>query len=201
MVATGYANTSAAVASGGPSAPGVSQHQISVGAVATLSGGVAADFAPIVPGVRAYLDMVDAHGGVDGRRIVLTNALDDGTVHNVEVTRTLIEQDHVFAVVGEATAFFTGQPFLVQTGTPTFGFATENDWTPAKNLFAAYGSVIDYANTEAFFPFVARQLHSKVARGDRLQRAAVLRRMHRCREGARRVRGESRVLRPRGPDR
>jgi len=163
MVATGYANASAAAPSGGPSAPGVSQHQISVGAVATLSGGVAADFAPIVPGVRAYLDMVNAHGGVDGRRIVLTNALDDGTVHNVEVTRTLIEQDHVFAVVGEATAFFTGQPFLVQTGTPTFGFATENDWTPAKNLFAAYGSVIDYANTEAFFPFVARQLRSKVA--------------------------------------
>src|SRR5579872_114473 len=103
------------------SAPGVSAHQISVGAIATLSGGLAADFAPIVPGVRAYLDMVNAEGGVDGRKIVLTHALDDGTVNNAAVTRTLIEQDHVFAVVGEATAFFSGQPFLVQTDTPTFG--------------------------------------------------------------------------------
>jgi ABC-type branched-subunit amino acid transport system substrate-binding protein len=152
------APTQSAPTPGGSSAPGVSAHQITVGAIATLSGGIAADFAPIVPGVRAYLDMVNAHGGVDGRKIVLAKALDDGTVHNVDVTRTLVQQDHVFAVVGEATAFFSGAPFLAQTGTPTFGFAIQNDWTPADNLFAAYGSVIDYATTEPFFPYVARKL-------------------------------------------
>jgi ABC-type branched-subunit amino acid transport system substrate-binding protein len=145
------------------SAPGVSARQINVGAVATLSGGVAADFAPIVPGVRAYLDMVNADGGVDGRKIVLTKALDDGTVNNAQVTRTLVEQDHVFAIVGMATAFFTSAPFLVATGTPTFGYATENDWSPAKNLFAAYGSVVDYSTTRPFFPFIAKQLHAYVA--------------------------------------
>jgi ABC-type branched-subunit amino acid transport system substrate-binding protein len=147
----------------GSSAPGVSAHQISVGAVATLSGSLAADFAPIVPGVRAYLDMVNAEGGVYGRKIVLTKALDDGTVNNEQVTRTLVQQDHVFAVVGMATAFFTSAPFLVQTGTPTFGYATENDWTPAKNLYAAFGSVIDYGTTEPFFPYIAKKLHARVA--------------------------------------
>src|SRR6202034_3203283 len=145
------------------SAPGVSAHQISVGAVATLSGGLAADFAPIVPGVRAYLDMVNADGGVYGRKIVLTKALDDGTVNNEQVTRTLVQQDHVFAIVGMATALFTSAPFLVQTGTPTFGYAIQNDWTPAKNLFAAFGSVIDYSTTEAFFPYIASKLHARVA--------------------------------------
>ncbi len=149
--------------SSGSSAPGVSAHQVSVGAVATLSGGLAADFAPIVPGVRAYFDMVNAEGGVNGRKVVLSKVLDDGTVNNDAVTRTLIQQDHVFALVGEATAFFTGQPFLVQSGTPTFGFATENDWTPAPNLFAAYGSVIDYATTEPFFPYIAHQVGAHVA--------------------------------------
>jgi ABC-type branched-subunit amino acid transport system substrate-binding protein len=147
----------------GSSTPGVSAHQISVGAVATLSGSVAADFAPIVPGVRAYLDMVNADGGVYGRKIVLTDTLDDGTVNNEQVTRTLVQQDHVFAVVGMATAFFTSAPFLVQAGTPTFGYATENDWTPAKNLFAAFGSVIDYSTTEPFFPYIAQRLHARVA--------------------------------------
>jgi ABC-type branched-subunit amino acid transport system substrate-binding protein len=147
----------------GSSAPGVSAHQISVGAVATLSGSLAADFAPIVPGVRAYLDMVNAEGGVYGRKVVLTKALDDGTVNNEQVTRTLVQQDHVFAVVGMATAFFTSAPFLVQTGTPTFGYATENDWTPAKNLYAAFGSVIDYSTTEPFFPYIAKKLHARVA--------------------------------------
>jgi ABC-type branched-subunit amino acid transport system substrate-binding protein len=161
---TGCSNApTSAPAPTGSSAPGVSAHQISVGAVATLSGSVAADFAPIVPGVRAYLDMVNADGGVYGRKIVLTHALDDGTVNNEQVTRTLVQQDHVFAVVGMATAFFTSAPFLVQTGTPTFGFATENDWSPAKNLFAAFGSVIDYSTTEAFFPYVAKKFDAKVA--------------------------------------
>ncbi|MGH9045886.1 MAG: ABC transporter substrate-binding protein, partial [Acidimicrobiales bacterium] len=163
MAGCANASTPSASTPGGSSAPGVSAHQISVGAVATLSGDLAADFAPIVPGVRAYLDMVNADGGVDGRKIVLTKALDDGTVNNEQVTRTLIQQDHVFAVVGEATALFTGQPFLVQTDTPTFGYAIENDWTPEKNLFAAYGSVIDYSTTEAFFPYIARKLHARVA--------------------------------------
>ncbi len=161
VIAAGCSNAPSSTgssSSGGSSAPGVSTHQVSVGAVATLSGDLAADFAPIVPGVRAYFDMIDAEGGVNGRKIVLSKVLDDGTVNNEAVTRTLIQQDHVFALVGEATAFFTGQPFLVQTGTPTFGFATQNDWTPAKNLFAAYGSVIDYATTEPFFPFIARKL-------------------------------------------
>jgi branched-chain amino acid transport system substrate-binding protein len=156
-------NVPASSASAAGSAPGVSAHEISVGAIATLSGGLAADFSPIVPGVRAYFDMVNAEGGVDGRKVVLTHALDDGTINNAAVTRTLIQQDHVFAVVGEATAFFSGQPFLVQTDTPTFGFATENDWTPYKNLFAAFGSLIDYQTTEPFFPYLARKLHAKVA--------------------------------------
>lgn len=164
VLVAGCSNAStSAPAPTGSSAPGVSAHQISVGAVATLSGGLAADFAPIVPGVRAYLDMVNAEGGVYGRKVVLTAALDDDTFNNEQVARTLVDQDHVFAVVGMATAFFTAAPFLVQTGTPTFGYATENNWTPAKNLFAAYGSVLDYTTTEAFFPYIARQLHARVA--------------------------------------
>jgi branched-chain amino acid transport system substrate-binding protein len=157
-------NASAPASSSNSSnAPGVTAHQVDVGAVATLSGDVAADFAPIVPGVRAYFDMVNAAGGVDGRKIVLSKALDDGTLNNAQVTRTIVQQDHVFAIVGEATAFFTGAPFLVQTGTPTFGFATQNDWAGAKNLFAAYGSVVRYSSTEPFFGFVARKVHAHVA--------------------------------------
>ena len=164
VLGTGCSNAStSASAPSASSAPGVSAHQINVGAVATLSGGVAADFAPIIPGVRAYLDMVNANGGVYGRKIVLTHALDDGTVNNEQVVRTLVDQDDVFAVVGLATAYFSAAPFLAQTGTPTFGYATENDWTPAKNLFAAYGSVVDYSTTEPFFPYIARQLHAHVA--------------------------------------
>ena len=45
--------------------------EIKVAAISTQTGILAADFGSLVPGVRAYFDMVDAHGGVDGRKIVL----------------------------------------------------------------------------------------------------------------------------------
>jgi branched-chain amino acid transport system substrate-binding protein len=151
--------------SNGSTAPGVTATQISVGALATLSSGIAADFAPIVPGVQAYFDMVNARGGVDGRRLTLSHVLDDGgnPTTDLDLARTLVEQDHVFSIVGVATAFFGAAPFLVQSGTPTFGYATENDWTPAPNLFAAYGSVLDFSSTTPEFVFVAKQLHATSA--------------------------------------
>jgi branched-chain amino acid transport system substrate-binding protein len=167
VVVTATACSNAPLGSAGPSAsgasaPGVSGSQIDVGALATLSGPLSSDFAPIVPGVEAYLDMVDAHGGVDGRKIVLSAALDDGgdPTQDADLTRTLVEHDHVFAVVGVATPFFQGQPLLVATGTPTFGYATEDDWSPAPNLFAAYGSVLSYASSSAQFAYLAERLHA-----------------------------------------
>jgi branched-chain amino acid transport system substrate-binding protein len=99
---------------------------------------------------------------VDGRRLVLSHVLDDGgnPTTDLDLARTLVEQDHVFSIVGVATAFFGAAPFLVQSGTPTFGYATENNWTPAANLFAAYGSVLAYSSTTPEFVFVAKKLHA-----------------------------------------
>jgi branched-chain amino acid transport system substrate-binding protein len=146
-------------------APGVTANRVNVGALATLSSGIAADFAPIVPGVQAYFDMVNAHGGVDGRRLVLSHVLDDGgnPTADLDTARTLVQQDHVFAIVGVATAFFGAAPFLVQSGTPTFGYATEDNWSPAPNLFAAYGSVVSFSSTTPEFVFVAKKLHATSA--------------------------------------
>jgi len=140
----------------------VSDHQINVGALATLSGPISADFAPIVSGVRAYFSWVNAHGGVWGRSIVLGHAADDGGVpsNNAIQARTLVQQDHVFAVVGVATAFFTGASYLEQTGTPTFGYATQNDWAGPKNMFAAYGSVVDFSTIGPSIAYVAHRLES-----------------------------------------
>src|SRR5271155_681704 len=170
LLLIGAAWSNASGASSGPneprsSAPGVSANEIDVGALATLSGVLSADFAPIVPGVQAYFDMVNAHGGVDGRRLVLAHVLDDGgnPTTDADLERTLVQQDHVFAVVGVATAFFNPSTFLGPSGTPTFGYATENNWSPSRNLFAAYGSVLDYYDTQSEFAYVAKALHSKSA--------------------------------------
>jgi ABC-type branched-subunit amino acid transport system substrate-binding protein len=143
-------------------APGVSATQISVGSLSTQSGPLAADFGAIVPGVKAYFSWVNAHGGVWGRKIVLTHNADDGGVpsNNATQARTLVQQDHVFAIVGVATAFFTASTFLAQTGTPTFGYATQDEWQGPPNLFAAYGSAIDFSTSGPFLAYAALQNHA-----------------------------------------
>ena len=52
----------------------------------------------------------------------------------------MINQDHVFAVTGVATAFFSPNIF-VESKTPTYGYNVTANWSPAPNLFAAGGSV------------------------------------------------------------
>lgn len=151
----------ATVSSG--AAPGLTSTKVSVGALATMSGAISADFAPIVSGVRAYFSWVNSHGGVNGRQVELSTVADDGgsPSNNSVQARTLVQQDHVFAVVGVATAFFTGASYLARTGTPTFGYATQNDWAGPPNLFSPFGSVIDFSTLG---PQVAYIAHERRAR-------------------------------------
>ena len=73
----------------------------------------------MIYGEKAYYDYINAQGGVNGRKIDYKYALDDGgnpTTFN-QLANTLINQDHVFAVTGVATAFFTPNLF-VESGHP-----------------------------------------------------------------------------------
>jgi len=131
--------------SDGPSVPGVSAKEIVVGSLANISGPVSADFAPIGKGVAAYFDMVNASGGVYGRRLVLKYSLDDQGIptQDNDLARTLVTQDHVFAVVGVGTPFFTGAKYFAQKGTPVFGYQVSADWSDGPNLFGQNGSHLD----------------------------------------------------------
>jgi ABC-type branched-subunit amino acid transport system substrate-binding protein len=73
--------------------------QVRIGQTIDLSGSTAEHGKAVLSGIRAYLDPVNAAGGVDGRRIELIT-LDDGGKSDVAAknTRTLIERDRVVAV-------------------------------------------------------------------------------------------------------
>jgi ABC-type branched-subunit amino acid transport system substrate-binding protein len=128
----------------GTGSPGVTASTIDVGAISTLSGELASDFAALVPGMEAYFDMVDAQGGVDGRQIKLAYKLDDNGVPSQfsSLASTVINQDHAFAVA--ASTFFFNPTIFVSTCTPTYGYNVTGDWAGAPNLFAAGGSVQYY---------------------------------------------------------
>ena len=152
----------AGAASSTSSAPGVTANSITVGSISTQTGTLAANFSSLIYGERAYYDYINAQGGVNGRKIDYKYQLDDGgnpTTFN-QLANTLINQDHVFAVTGVATAFFSPNLF-VESGTPTYGYNVTGNWTPAPNLFAAGGSVQYYPAGAPAVAFLARQTHSK----------------------------------------
>ena len=134
------------------SAPGVSATQINVGAISSLSGPLAGIFGGLAPGMIAYFNTLNAAGGINGRKIVLTNNLDDGGSPSqfTQDVHTLIDQDHVFAAAASSAWFTPG--YFVSTKTPTYGYNVSANWQNAPNLFAVGGSTQVYS---AGFPQMA----------------------------------------------
>jgi branched-chain amino acid transport system substrate-binding protein len=152
------ASAGSAGAATASSAPGVTSNSITVGTISTQTGTLASNFSSLIYGERAYYNYINAQGGVNGRKINYSYALDDGgnpTTFN-QLANTLINQDHVFAVTGVATAFFSPNLF-VESGIPTYGYNVTGNWQGPANLFAAGGSVQYYPAAGPQVAYVARQ--------------------------------------------
>ena len=81
------------------SAPGITATTITIGSHQPLTGPAAPGYDEIAPASTAYFDWVNAHGGVDGRKIVykyLNDAYDPTTT--ASVVRQLVLQDNVYAI-------------------------------------------------------------------------------------------------------
>jgi branched-chain amino acid transport system substrate-binding protein len=103
LVATALAAASVLVMTAGASSnatPGVTAKTILLEGTFPLSG-PASGYAPIPAGYGAYFSYVNAHGGVNGRKIVWKYS-DDGynPANTVQITHKFVEQDHAFALVG-----------------------------------------------------------------------------------------------------
>ena len=86
-------------AAGGSSAPGVTSTTVLFGQTVPKTG-PAALYGESTAGVQAYFDYVNAHGGVNGRKIKFIS-LDDQYKPPIALqdTKTLVYTDHVFAEV------------------------------------------------------------------------------------------------------
>jgi branched-chain amino acid transport system substrate-binding protein len=87
-----------ALPAAGATTPGITPTEIVLGATGPLSGSEAA-YAPTLTGAAAYFDYVNAHGGVNGRKIVFKVEDDQyNPVQTVTLTQKLVEQEGVFAL-------------------------------------------------------------------------------------------------------
>src|SRR5205809_6038628 len=110
-----------AVASGARTAtPGISSTQVVIGGTVPLSG-PAASYASVARGAQAYFKYVNAHGGVNKRKIKYIyrdDAYDPGLT--TDKTKELVQQAHVFASfnsLGTETNLAT-RPYLNQVKVP-----------------------------------------------------------------------------------
>jgi branched-chain amino acid transport system substrate-binding protein len=132
--------------------PGVTARTITIGGTFPLTG-PAASYAPIPVGLKAYFAYVNARKGPDGKRGVMGRQIvwkyyDDGynPANTAQLTRRLVEQDKVFATVGQlgtepvlgARAYLNQQKVpqaLVSTGASYWGtqwreFPWTTGWQP-----------------------------------------------------------------------
>ena len=124
--ACGSSSSTSSSTTAAPATPGVTASSILFGQTVPKSG-PAALYGQQTQGIQAYFDTINAQGGVGGRKLKLIS-LDDQYSPPVSLqdTKTLIEQDHVFAIVqtnGTATTE-ANMPIYQQFGVPVVGAGT-----------------------------------------------------------------------------
>jgi len=161
----GCANVTVLTVSHAGDTDGVTPTTIRVGAMGSFSGFAASDFAPVTTGAAVYFDQLNASGGVNGRRIIYSPQVDDGTSPsgNTAAAQRLV-QSKVFAVVGVGTPFFTGSSILRAQAVPTFGIQENpNSQWAGPTMFGAGGSYVASTLPMPQVAFVAQRTHRRTA--------------------------------------
>src|SRR3954453_3417995 len=164
MVGGACSNASSGGGGGGSGqTEGLSSNEIRVGGLASLTGPLGDQYAPVFDGAQAYFDMINEQGGVNGRKIKLVAKLDDATdaTRNASQARALVEQHHVFAVIPVASPLFPGGRYLADHNVPTFGWHITPEWSPGQSMFGQDGSFIDFAGVATFYGYLGKQLNAK----------------------------------------
>jgi branched-chain amino acid transport system substrate-binding protein len=128
-----------------PSTPGVSTKTITVGYITSETGSNASTYGDSVEGLMARIDLQNAEGGVDGRKIKV-DVIDDASTASNELpdVQALVQQDNVFGVMEASAEFGLAYQYLNQLEVPVVsGYETDGtEWanTSINNMFDGDGS-------------------------------------------------------------
>lgn len=139
----------------------MSSSTVKVGGLAAVTGPLGNQYSPAFAGARAYFHMVNAAGGVAGRKIDMVANLDDQTdpATDISAARALVQSYGVFGVVPVASPVFSAGAYLAAGGVPTFGYnINPAQWEAGPSMFGQDGSYLDPSATDVAGPFLAKQL-------------------------------------------
>jgi hypothetical protein len=143
-------------------APGVTNTEIRVGGVASITNPLGGKYGDAFAGTKAYFDMINKAGGIYGRKLQLVAQRDDKLADDKLEIQGLLTQDHVFAVMPVAVLLFTGAQVLVNQAIPTFGWTINPEWegtkeAPKANLFGQTGSFLCFDCAAPALPWLMGQ--------------------------------------------
>jgi branched-chain amino acid transport system substrate-binding protein len=146
--------------------PGVddSKKVIRVAVITTKTNPIGGKYAQYADGLQAYFDMVNAQGGIYGRKLEIVKNRDDtiGLQNNQQVQQSLAD-DNAFATF-VATLQFTGADLLAKAKQPTFiwninpEMATPKGGPSHADIFGSLGALC-FSCGGHYLPWLAKQNH------------------------------------------
>jgi branched-chain amino acid transport system substrate-binding protein len=120
---------------------GVTPHSIALGGIAALSTPQAALFKPISQGWKVRIQEQNAKGGVNGRKLKLTNVDDGASVEkSVTAANQLLQRDKAFGILMAEPLTSGSAPVFAQHDVPVAGYNVTPEWGKYKNMFGYNGS-------------------------------------------------------------
>jgi ABC-type branched-subunit amino acid transport system substrate-binding protein len=122
------------------SAPGVTDKEIHVVVISDLTNVLGTHYEDFTNGIQAYFDMVNANGGIYGRKLVISKVRDDKMTNNLQEVKNSLNSDNAFATFN-ATVLFTGANELAKAKMPTFIWNINPEMADKSNIFANVGAI------------------------------------------------------------
>ncbi|WP_250282564.1 MULTISPECIES: ABC transporter substrate-binding protein [unclassified Frankia] len=135
--------------------PGVTDTEVRAGLVFSASGPGASLLRGFRSGIDARLGVVNAEGGVNGRKIVYSWR-DDATdpALNLVGSRDLVEDEGAFGIIQGPHAASGSAPYLSERGIPVVGSAGETVWANYKNMFSWHYYTSEKGSSSGWGDFV-----------------------------------------------
>lgn len=122
---------------------GVSDTAIKVGMIDSITSPLGANaFSGPGYGAQAYFDALDAAGGVDGRKIEVSQCDDSGSgLGDIQCVHQLIDTDQVFAFAGNSIFDYAGASYVSSKDVPDIGGEPiDQAYNQYPHLYSIYGS-------------------------------------------------------------
>ncbi len=139
-LALSTAAASGAATSGPP--PGVTPDAVKIGFITSKSGPASSTSGNSDAGCKARVGRANAAGGVNGRKVDVVY-VDDQTTSNLPQAQSLVDNDHVFAVVNDSALAFLSYRWLLDHDVPLIGGGFDGNYYGApgnEKVISAFGN-------------------------------------------------------------